>query len=347
MIPAACPARFNLADYVLQHRETAPDKTALMVYGAQGQTQWTYAQLAQAVFATATGFRQQGIGPGDRVLIQLGNVVEFPIAFLALVAIDAVPMPCSNDLTARELAELVALTCPKMALCAPSTRMPAQVPQIDAAQLANWQHLPPVDPTLGDPNRAGYVLFTSGTSGQPKPVLHAHRAVYARRMMWDDWYGLTPDDRMLHAGALNWSYTLGIDTVIEVVESAQYKDRTNAYDFDMTYYRSGLSLSPGNEQMLYWGSEGIEKQGTRNWMGMNSPAAEDMIDKLVNSASQDDFLAAARALDRVLIAGRYVIPIHTRTVGRLAHDAKIKFPDHVPMYGDWIGFLPDVWWYQE
>ena len=70
---------------------------------------------------------------------------------------------------------------------------------------------------------------------------------------------------------------LGITLTTEVLDSAQYKERTQIYDFDMAYYRRGLSLSPGNEQMLYWGGDGVEKPGTRNWMGMNSPAAEDMI----------------------------------------------------------------------
>ena len=139
---------------------------------------------------------------------------------------------------------------------------------------------------------------------------------------------------------------LGIKLTTEILDSAQYKERTQIYDFDMAYYRRGLSLSPGNEQMLYWGSEGIDKPGTRNWMGMNSPAAEDMISRLVSSKSHDQFLAAAQALDRILTAGRYVIPIHTNTVSRLAHVKEIKFSDRLPMYGDWIGFLPDVWWYE-
>jgi peptide/nickel transport system substrate-binding protein len=138
---------------------------------------------------------------------------------------------------------------------------------------------------------------------------------------------------------------IGITLSTEVLDSAQYKERTQVYDFDIAYYRRGLSLSPGNEQILYWGADGVEKPGTRNWMGMNSPAAEDMIKRLVSSESHDDFLAAARALDRILTAGRYVIPIHTSAISRLAHIKEIKYPKTLPMYGDWIGFLPDVWWY--
>jgi len=139
---------------------------------------------------------------------------------------------------------------------------------------------------------------------------------------------------------------LGITLSTEVLDSAQYKERTQVYDFDMAYYRRGLSLSPGNEQILYWGADGVEKPGTRNWMGMNSPAAEDMINRLLSSESHDDFLAAARALDRILTAGRYVIPIHSSAISRLAHVNEIKYPKKLPMYGDWIGFLPDVWWYE-
>lgn len=140
---------------------------------------------------------------------------------------------------------------------------------------------------------------------------------------------------------------VGITPTVTTVDNAQYKERTNAYDFDMTYYRRGLSLSPGNEQKLYWGCDGVENIGTRNWMGMCSPAAESMIDKLLNSDSRDDFLAAARALDRVLTSGRYVIPIYQWNISRLAHAKELKFPEKLPMYGDWIGFQPNVWWYEE
>ncbi len=140
---------------------------------------------------------------------------------------------------------------------------------------------------------------------------------------------------------------LGIKPNVVVIDKAQYKERTNTYDFDMAYYRRGLSLSPGNEQYLYWGKDGVTNPGTRNWMGMNSPAAEAMIDRLLTSKSQDDFRAAARALDRILTAGRYVIPVSGGGTSRIAHQSTLHFPaDKLPMYGDWLGFEPDVWWYE-
>ncbi|MDU8912078.1 extracellular solute-binding protein [Aestuariicoccus sp. MJ-SS9] len=140
---------------------------------------------------------------------------------------------------------------------------------------------------------------------------------------------------------------MGITPTITAIDPAQYKERTNLYDFDMTYYRRGLSLSPGNEQRLYWGAEGVTEPGTRNWMGMNSPAAEAMIDRLLNSESREDFIAAARALDRVLTTGRYVIPIYQWNISRIAHAKELKFPETLPIYGDWIGWQPDVWWHEE
>ncbi|WP_372837803.1 extracellular solute-binding protein [Phaeovulum sp.] len=139
---------------------------------------------------------------------------------------------------------------------------------------------------------------------------------------------------------------LGITPTVSQVDSAQYTERTNAYDFDMAWYFRGLSLSPGNEQMLYWGSQGVNEPGSRNWMGMASPAAEAMISAMLNAQDQAEFIAATQALDRILTAGRYVIPIWFSPVSRLAHDATLRYPEHVPLYGDWLGYQPDVWWYE-
>ncbi|MCA3444650.1 MAG: ABC transporter substrate-binding protein [Rhodobacter sp.] len=140
---------------------------------------------------------------------------------------------------------------------------------------------------------------------------------------------------------------LGIAVTVTSVDSAQYKERTTAYDFDMTHYIRSLSLSPGNEQTLYWGSAGVTEPGTRNWMGMNSAAAEAMIQALLTATDPQEFTAATRALDRVLTSGRYVIPIWYSDVSRIAHAKQLHYPDRLPIYGDWLGFQPDVWWYQE
>ncbi len=139
---------------------------------------------------------------------------------------------------------------------------------------------------------------------------------------------------------------LGITMQIDVVDNAQFEERKAAYDFDMTTFRRSLSLSPGNEQYLYWGSAGVDSPGSRNLMGANSPAIDGLINAMLTATSQDDFIAATRALDRVLMSGRYVIPIWQFDVGRLAHIKEMHFPDTLPIYGDTIGFMPDVWWYE-
>jgi len=140
---------------------------------------------------------------------------------------------------------------------------------------------------------------------------------------------------------------LGIAVTVTSVDSAQYKERTNVYDFDMTHYIRSLSLSPGNEQTLYWGAAGVTEPGTRNWMGMNSPAAEAMIQTLLTATDPEEFTAATRALDRVLTSGRYVVPIWYSDISRIAHAKQLRYPDRLPIYGDWLGFQPDVWWYQD
>ena len=138
--------------------------------------------------------------------------------------------------------------------------------------------------------------------------------------------------------------TLGITATLNKVDDAQYKQRTSAYDFDMTHYIRSLTLSPGNEQLLYWGAAGVTEPGTRNWMGVNSPAVEAMIAAMLKAPTAEDFTAATRALDRVLTSGRYVIPIWYSDVSRLAYSADLRYPERIPLYGDWTGFLPDIWW---
>lgn len=140
---------------------------------------------------------------------------------------------------------------------------------------------------------------------------------------------------------------LGAEVRVTNIDAAQLNERTKAYDFDMTHYVRSLSLSPGNEQMLYWGAAGVETPGTGNWMGMTSPAAEAMIQTMLSVTTREDFVPAVQALDRVLTAGRYVVPIWYSDISRLAHVNSLRFPGKLPLYGDWLGFQPDVWWYQE
>ena len=140
---------------------------------------------------------------------------------------------------------------------------------------------------------------------------------------------------------------LGIAATVKTVDSAQYRERTNKYDFDMTHYTRSLSLSPGNEQTLYWGSGGVTAEGTKNWMGVASPAVDGLIATIVASKNREDFVVAVQALDRVLTTGRYVIPSWYAPVSHMAHKKALHHPAYVAQYGDWLGFMPDVWWVEK
>ncbi|MEO0773288.1 MAG: AMP-binding protein, partial [Pseudomonadota bacterium] len=113
-------------------------------------------------------------------------------------------------LTAREVDSVIAITAPKLILREEGIACPeTDVPQMDLATLQAMRDLPPAPFHFGDPDRPGYIVFTSGTSGKPRAVVHAHRAILARQMMMTDWYDLREDDRLCHAGAFNWTYTMG------------------------------------------------------------------------------------------------------------------------------------------
>lgn len=137
---------------------------------------------------------------------------------------------------------------------------------------------------------------------------------------------------------------LGIDMRITQVDSAQFNERITEYDYDMVSRSWNLSLSPGNEQTLYWGREGVTSPGTRNYMGVDSAAIEAMIDHMLQTRDREEFVAAIRAMDRVLTTGRYVIPFWFNDKSYVAHDADLTYPETLPVYGDWIGWMPEVWW---
>lgn len=137
---------------------------------------------------------------------------------------------------------------------------------------------------------------------------------------------------------------LGIDARVQLVDLAQYTERRNSYDFDMVINAWNVSLSPGNEQTLYWGSAGATQPGTRNYAGINSPAVDAMIADMLATDDPAVFAASVQALDRALTTGRYVIPFGFSDVSRVAHKAGLEHPVPIPIYGDFIGWLPQLWW---
>ncbi len=136
--------------------------------------------------------------------------------------------------------------------------------------------------------------------------------------------------------ALNYQRLLGaigVGVTLRRVDSAQFQSRLLTYDFDMVFVTWHNSLSPGNEQAFYWGSFGRTQPGTRNYMGAADPAIDAVIEALLDASTRDDFVAAARLLDRLLIAGRYALPLYHAPGQWLARWSHIALPPEPSLYG--------------
>lgn len=149
------------------------------------------------------------------------------------------------------------------------------------------------------------------------------------------------DDEKVAAGFARALERLGIDVTLRLVDDAQYQARLTTYDFDMIVRRWWLSLSPGAEQAFYFGSEGVTKEGTRNYMGADNPAIDAMIALMLSTDDEDTYVAAVRALDRVLTTERYVIPLWSEPVDRVAWRKTLDRPTVTPLYGHRL----ETWWH--
>ncbi|MCM5559622.1 extracellular solute-binding protein [Pleomorphomonas sp. JP5] len=135
---------------------------------------------------------------------------------------------------------------------------------------------------------------------------------------------------------------IGIDLDLRLVDDAQYLNRTRSFDFDMTVDVWGQSLSPGNEQREMWGSKAADLPGSRNTAGIKNPAVDALIEKVIYAENREALVTATRALDRVLLAGNYVIPLFYSKNSFYAYWKRFGHPEALPKYS--VGF-PDVWWY--
>lgn len=203
----AAPASFNLAHHVLWSNDAPSDKIALTVLRSSGSERWSYGRLRASVLAMGGALLGAGLASGDRLLLRLGNTTDFPIAFLGAIAAGIVPVPTSAALNQAEIQRIAEVLAPKAVLAADGITLPAGIRRIGVRELPDDLALDA--PVPCNPETPSYIVFTSGTSGAPLGVVHAHRAILARRFMFEGWYGLRPDDRILHAGAFNWTFTLG------------------------------------------------------------------------------------------------------------------------------------------
>ena len=197
------PESFNLARYCLGGKPA--QKTALVIAGDKSRY-YTYAEIEDLVLRMAQGLRRAGLVPGDRLLIRMRNSLDFALTFFAANAAGLVPVPVSPMLTAIEVARLVADCAPAAVAWDGLAALPEGTRVLDPAAL---HKSPPGDYENTGKNDPAFLVYTSGTTAMPKGVLHAQRAVWGRRPMYQGWYGITSDDVILHSGAMNWTYTLG------------------------------------------------------------------------------------------------------------------------------------------
>ena len=216
-VPAANPP-FNMARYCMGRSAAAtPDKPALIVVldpAANPSEVWTYASLEDAVLRIAGALRELGLVPGDRVMIRLDNTSAYAILFFGAIAAGLVALPASSQLTDREATFLAEDSGASLIAChhaidtAHLTRAPIVLSPDDVARM--MRESPRIDYASTHAEDPAFLIYTSGTTAHPKGVLHAQRAALGRRPMYQGWYGITPDDRVLHAGAFNWTFTLGV-----------------------------------------------------------------------------------------------------------------------------------------
>ncbi len=133
---------------------------------------------------------------------------------------------------------------------------------------------------------------------------------------------------------------LGIKVNFRVVDSAQYQSRLTNYDYDMIQSTWSSSLSPGNEQLFRWSSKAAKMPGTYNFAGVENPAADALIQALLEAKSEDEFVSAVRALDRVLLSGDYVIPLFHVPKQWLSSWTHLRHPEKTPLFG----YNLDSWW---
>jgi peptide/nickel transport system substrate-binding protein len=136
---------------------------------------------------------------------------------------------------------------------------------------------------------------------------------------------------------------VGIEVQIRLADATQYQSRRTKFDFDMIQNNWVASLSPGNEQSYRWSSQAADTEGSFNYAGVKSPAVDAMIANMLAANSQEDFVASVRALDRVLIAGAYVIPLFHLPQQWVGHWQQMDHPKEVPLYGVQI----DTWWMKD
>ena len=172
---APCPRPFNLAHHVLGHAGDLGGKTALTIRNGSKYENWTYDELSFLVDNFANRLLSQNIGIGALLVMRIGNSLIFPAVYLAAIKIGAVPVPTSPMLTDVEFTRVVKSLDPGAILHDGMLSLPVIDTQVlTFSETPKGAEAPKIAPHFGDPDRLGYIVYTSGTSGNPTAVAHAH-----------------------------------------------------------------------------------------------------------------------------------------------------------------------------
>ncbi|MGE0700994.1 MAG: ABC transporter substrate-binding protein, partial [Hyphomicrobiaceae bacterium] len=151
--------------------------------------------------------------------------------------------------------------------------------------------------------------------------------------------GKRAEERLFQAYARSLAQ-VGIEARIRTVDSAQRWARFKSFDFDVIQWTWGSSLSPGNEQRNRWGSASAESPNALNFAGVKEPAVDAAIEALLAARERPAFVSAVRALDRLLVSGRYVIPLYHPKGLWVAWRRELQRPERAPL----AGLALDTWW---
>jgi len=196
-------------------------------------------------------------------------------------------------------------------------------------------YTPPTGDMRQRQRKAWALLKQAGWTYQDQKLINAQ----GQAMSFEILLGSPADEKT----ALEFARTLrrlGIGVTVRTVDSAQFAGRLDAFDYDMVSYRWINSLSPGNEQMNYWGSAAADMKGSRNYAGVRNAAVDAIADSIARSDTREGLVMRARALDRCLMQGHYMIPLFYLGRDLLAAARDIQKPEKTPVYG----VVLESWW---
>ena len=206
---------FNITEYLLsKNAENFSDKTALIFYDSNDKQSFTYKEIYDKSLNVAEYLLYFGFKPGNRLVVRMENSPEYIFSFLGIIAAGMTAIPVSSQLTEEEVSFILreskaegGIFDGKLPTPKPSDEtILVQYKEIKEPKQKNQQY------TIFNTKsyEEAFIVYTSGSSGYPKGVIHAHRSVLGRIPMFENWTDLKQEDKILHAGQLNWTYTLGV-----------------------------------------------------------------------------------------------------------------------------------------